>query len=208
MKGLFITFEGPEGAGKSTQARLLAEWYRQKGREVVLTREPGGTELGVELRRLILTQPMRAETEFLLYSADRAEHAATVIRPALARGAVVICDRWLDSSLAYQGYGRGLPLKWLEDVSQGFLGDLRPNLTFLLKIPPRLGLWRAKHRRASDEPDRFEAEELAFHQKVLEGFMELAAKEPKRFVIKDVEKPFADEVQRQIRLELESRGLV
>lgn len=208
MKGLFITFEGPEGAGKSTQARLLAEWYRQKGREVVLTREPGGTELGVDLRRLILTRPMQAETEFLLYSADRAEHAATVIRPALARGAVVICDRWLDSSLAYQGYGRGLPLRWLEDVSRGFLGDLRPNLTFLLKIPPRLGLWRAKHRRALDEPDRFEAEELAFHQKVLDGFMELAAREPKRFVVKDVEKPFADEVQQQIRLELESRGLV
>ncbi len=208
MKGLFLTFEGPEGAGKSTQARLLADWYREKGREVVLTREPGGTELGVQLRRLILTQSMQAQTEFLLYSADRAEHAATVIRPALSRGAVVLCDRWLDSSLAYQGYGRGLPLDWLEAVSQGFLGDLRPHLTFLLKIPPRLGLWRAKHRRMSDEPDRFEAEELAFHQKVLDGFLELAAREPGRFVVLDVEKPFADAVQQQLRRKLEDRGLV
>jgi len=208
MKGLFITFEGPEGAGKSTQARLLAEWLRAKGHEVVLTREPGGTELGAELRRLILNRSMQPETEFLLYSADRAEHAATVIRPALARGAVVICDRWLDSSLAYQGYGRGLPLDWLEAVSRGFLGDLRPELTFLLKIPPRLGLWRAKHRRALDEPDRFEAEELAFHQRVLDGFLELAERERNRFVVKDVEKPYAEVVQQQIRRELESRGLV
>jgi dTMP kinase len=208
MKGLFITFEGPEGAGKSTQAQMLADWYRQKGREVVLTREPGGTELGVELRRLILSRPMQPETEFLLYSADRAEHAATVIRPALARGAVVICDRWLDSSLAYQGYGRGLPLDWLEAVSRGFLGDLRPRLTFLLKISPRLGLWRARHRRASKEADRFEAEELAFHQRVLDGFLELAKREQDRFVVQDVEKPYAEVVQRQLRRELESRGLV
>lgn len=207
MKGLFITFEGPEGAGKSTQARLLADWYRQKGREVVLTREPGGTELGAELRQLILTRSMQAETEFLLYSADRAEHVATVIRPALTRGAVVLCDRWLDSSLAYQGYGRGLPLDWLEAVSHGFLGDLRPDLTFLLKIPPRLGLWRAKHRRMSDEPDRFEAEELAFHQRVLDGFLELAKREQNRFTVLDVEKPYAEAVQKQLRHELESRGL-
>ncbi len=207
MKGLFLTLEGPEGAGKSTQARLLADWYRQKGREVVLTREPGGTELGAELRQLILTRPMQAETEFLLYSADRAEHAATIIRPALIRGAVVLCDRWLDSSLAYQGYGRGLPLDWLEAVSRGFLGDLRPDLTFLLKIPPRLGLWRAKHRRMSDEPDRFEAEELVFHQKVLDGFMQLAAQEPNRFIVVDVEKPYADAVQGQLRRHLEDRGL-
>jgi dTMP kinase len=208
MNGVFLTFEGPEGAGKSTQARLLADWYRQKGREVVLTREPGGTELGVELRQLILTRPMQAETEFLLYSADRAEHVATAIRPALTRGAVVLCDRWLDSSLAYQGYGRGLPLDWLEAVSRGFLGDLRPDLTFLLKIPPRLGLWRAKHRRMSDEPDRIEAEELAFHQKVLDGFMELAAREQDRFIVLDVEKPYADVVQQQLRRKLEDRGLV
>lgn len=206
MRGLFITFEGPEGAGKSTQARLLADWLRAKGREVVLTREPGGTELGAVLRELILTRPMQAETEFLLYSADRAEHAHQVIRPALKRGAVVICDRWLDSSLAYQGYGRGLSLDWLLAVSRGFLGDLRPDLTFLLKIPPRLGLWRAKHRRASAESDRFEAEELTFHQSVLDGFMQLAAQEQDRFVILDAEKPFAERVQQQIRRQLKDRG--
>lgn len=208
MSGIFLTFEGPEGAGKSTQAHLLADWYQQKGRKVLLTREPGGTELGVELRQLILTRPMQAETEFLLYSADRAEHAATVIVPALTRGEVVLCDRWLDSSLAYQGYGRGLSLDWLEAVSLGFLGDLKPDLTFLLKIPPRLGLWRAKHRRMSDEPDRFEAEALAFHQKVLDGFMKLAAREQNRFIVLDVEKPYAEAVQQQLRRELEVRGLV
>lgn len=207
VKGLFLTFEGPEGAGKSTQAQLLADWYRQKGREVVLTREPGGTELGTELRELILTRPMRPETEFLLYSADRAEHAITVIRPALARGAVVLCDRWLDSSLAYQGYGRGLSLDWLRAVSRGFLGELKPDLTFLFKIPPRLGLWRAKHRRMSNEPDRFEAEELAFHQKVLDGFLELARQESDRFIVLDVEKPYANEVQAKLRLYLEQRGM-
>lgn len=206
MRGLFITFEGPEGAGKSTQARLLADWLRAKGREVVLTREPGGTELGAVLRELILTRPMQAETEFLLYSADRAEHAHQVIRPALERGAVVICDRWLDSSLAYQGYGRGLPLDWLLAVSRGLLGDLKPDLTFLLKIPPRLGLWRAKHRRVSAESDRFETEELAFHQRVLDGFMELAAQEQDRFVVLDVEKPFVERVQQQIQRQLKDRG--
>lgn len=206
MRGLFITFEGPEGAGKSTQARLLADWLRAKGREVVLTREPGGTELGAVLRELILTRPMQAETEFLLYSADRAEHAHQVIRPALKRGAVVICDRWLDSSLAYQGYGRGLSLDWLLAVSRGFLGDLKPDLTFLLKISPRLGLWRAKHRRVSAESDRFEAEELTFHQSVLDGFMQLAAQEQDRFVILDAEKPFAEMVQQQIQRQLKDRG--
>lgn len=206
MRGLFITFEGPEGAGKSTQARLLAGWLRAKGREVVLTREPGGTELGAVLRELILTRPMQAETEFLLYSADRAEHAHRIIRPALKRGAVVICDRWLDSSLAYQGYGRGLSLDWLLAVSRGFLGDLRPDLTFLLKIPPRLGLWRAKHRRVSAESDRFEAEELAFHQRVLDGFMQLARQERDRFVILDVEKLLAEKVQQKIQHQLKDRG--
>ncbi|RDI96286.1 dTMP kinase [Meiothermus sp. QL-1] len=208
MKGLFITLEGPEGAGKSTQARMLAEWLQKQGREVVLTREPGGTELGQALRRLILTHPMRPETEFLLYSADRAEHAATVIRPALKRGAVVVSDRWLDSSLAYQGYGRGLPIAWLRAVSQGFLGDLWPDLTFLLYLPPRLGLWRARHRRGTLEPDRFEEEELAFHERVLEGFFELARGEPERFVKVSVEKPRAEEVHRRLVEELRARGLV
>lgn len=190
-------------------------------REVVLTREPGGTELGAVLRELILTRPMQAETEFLLYSADRAEHAHQVIRPALERGAVVICDRWLDSSLAYQGYGRGLSLDWLLAVSRGFLGDLKPDLTFLLKIPPRLGLWRAKHRlgvrasvrpegdrpRVSAESDRFEAEELAFHQRVLDGFIELAVQEQERFVVLDAEKSSAEIVQQQIQRQLKDRGL-
>ncbi|MCS7193771.1 MAG: dTMP kinase [Meiothermus sp.] len=206
MEGLFITFEGPEGAGKSTQARLLAEWYRTKGREVVLTREPGGTELGLALRRIVLSHPMRPETEFLLYSADRAEHVATVIRPALKRGAVVLCDRWLDSSLAYQGYGRGLSLEWMRAVSQEFLGDLRPHLTFLLTLPPRLGLWRARHRRRSQEPDRFEEEELAFHERVLAGFHKLAEAEPKRFVVVDVQQPRAEVVQQRLREVLQARG--
>lgn len=131
MKGLFITFEGPEGAGKSTQARLLAEWLRAKGREVVLTREPGGTRLGQAIRGLLLHQdPMCAEAEYLLYSADRAEHMQRVIQPALGLGHIVLCDRWLDSSLAYQGYGRGLDLGWLRAVAQGATQGIRPHKTF------------------------------------------------------------------------------
>lgn len=198
MKGLFITFEGPEGAGKSTQARLLAEWLRGQGREVVLTREPGGTQLGQEIRHLLLHQgQMCAEAEYLLYSADRAEHMQTLIRPALQQGQVVLCDRWLDSSLAYQGYGRGLDLGWLRAVAQGATQGIGPHKTFLFDLPPEVGLKRFEGR------DRLEREPLEFHRRVRQGYLELAQAEPERFVILDATQPL-EALQAQLRGYLES----
>lgn len=198
MKGLFITFEGPEGAGKSTQARLLAEWLRAKGREVVLTREPGGTRLGQAIRGLLLHQDhMCAEAEYLLYSADRAEHMQTLIRPALQQGQVVLCDRWLDSSLAYQGYGRGLDLGWLRAVAQGATQGIRPHKTFLFDLPPEVGLERFEGR------DRLEREPLEFHRRVRQGYLELAQAEPERFVLLDATQPL-EALQAQLRGYLES----
>lgn len=198
MKGLFITFEGSEGAGKSTQARLLAEWLRAKGREVVLTREPGGTRLGQAIRGLLLHQDhMCAEAEYLLYSADRAEHMQTLIRPALQQGQVVLCDRWLDSSLAYQGYGRGLDLRWLRAVAQGATQGIRPHKTFLFDLPPEVGLERFEGR------DRLEREPLEFHRRVRQGYLELARAEPERFVVLDATQPL-EALQAQLRAHLES----
>ncbi|ADH64314.1 thymidylate kinase [Allomeiothermus silvanus DSM 9946] len=181
MSGWFITFEGPEGAGKSTQVKLLAPWLEAQGREVVLTREPGnGGWLGVEVRRLVLlSEPMSPEAEYLLYSADRAEHVRRVIAPALAAGKVVLCDRYLDSSLAYQGYGRGLDLGWLRAVAVGVTQGLKPHRTFLLDLPPEVGLARFAGR------DRLEREPLEFHQRVRAGYLELAKAEPQRFVVLD-----------------------
>lgn len=184
MTGLFITLEGPEGAGKTTQARLLADWLEHLGREVVLTREPGGTLLGQQVRQLLLHQAdMTSQAEFLLYSADRAEHWQSLIQPALKRNAVVLCDRWLDSSLAYQGYGRGLNLEWLLSVSDGFLLGQRPHLTFVFDLPPQDGLARFDGR------DRLEAEPLEFHHRVRQGFLELAHNHPERYRVIDALQP-------------------
>lgn len=198
MRGIFFTFEGPEGAGKSTQARLLAAWLRAKGREVVLTREPGGTRLGQAIRGLLLHQDhMCAEAEYLLYSADRAEHMQRVIQPALGLGQIVLCDRWLDSSLAYQGYGRGLDLGWLRAVAQGATQGIRPHKTFLFDLPPEVGLERFEGR------DRLEREPLEFHRRVRQGYLELAQAEPERFVVLDATQPL-EALQAQLRAHLES----
>lgn len=179
MTGLFITFEGPEGAGKSTQVTLLAEWLQARGLEVYTTYEPGGTPLGREIRRLLLSQDMSAETEYLLYSADRAEHVRKVVLPALEEGKIVISDRYLDSSLAYQGYGRGLPLDWLRQVAAGAVGSLRPHRTILLDLPPEAGLARL------EQHDRLEQEHLEFHQRVRGGYLQLARGEPARYLVVD-----------------------
>ncbi len=180
MKGLFITFEGPEGAGKSTQIGRIRDWLSSLGREVIVTREPGGTELGAEIRQLLLHQgSMCPEAEYLLYSADRAEHMSSKIKPALEGGKIVLCDRWLDSSLAYQGYGRGLDLDWLERVGAGAIGNQWPDKTILFKLDPKIGLARFETR------DRLEAEPLEFHQRVMGGYLELAEKSPLRFSVVD-----------------------
>ncbi len=182
MNGLFIAFEGGEGVGKSTQIRLAADWLRSSGRDVVETREPGGTALGAELRRLVLDPDgqVTPRAEALIYAADRAHHVDTLIAPALAAGAVVLTDRYVDSTLAYQGAGRGLDAKPVTDWATG---GLTPRLTVLLDLDPVLGLARAGARGA--RPDRLEAADLAFHQAVRNGFLSLAAAEPDRYLVLD-----------------------
>jgi dTMP kinase len=177
MAGLFLTLEGLDGSGKSTQAKLLAAFLEGRGLPMVLTREPGGGLPGV--RDLLLRGELSPEAEYLLFSADRAEHVRRVILPGLEGGAWVVSDRYLDSSLAYQGFGRGLPLPWLLEVAKEATLGLTPRLTFLLDLPPEEALRRVK------DPDRLEREGLAFFQRVREGYLFLAEKEPHRFVVLD-----------------------
>ena len=191
-RGKFITLEGGEGAGKSTLLRGLGEALTARGREVVLTREPGGTELGRALRRMLLEDDSpgpTAETELLLYLADRAEHVRRLIQPALARGAVVIADRFSDSTIAYQSYGRGLPLDTVKRLDAFARGGVSPDLSFFLDLPPDLGLERAK---ATGPADRLEREALDFHRRVRDGFLTIAAAEPSRVVLLDARLEIAD----------------
>lgn len=183
MPGLFVTFEGGDGVGKSTQAALLAARLEAAGRTVVRTREPGGTDLGVQLRQLLQHQPGHIDprAEALLYAADRAHHIATVVRPALAAGSMVLQDRYLDSSIAYQGAGRVLEPQAIRDLSLWATDGLLPDLTILLDLDPELGAVR----RAGGEYDRMEAESLDFHRRVRDGYLALAAAEPGRFLVLD-----------------------
>lgn len=179
MKG-FITFEGIEGSGKSTQAARLADTLKRAGHEVVTTREPGGTELGRKLRMILLEADALAptmETELLLYLADRAEHVSRLIRPALDRGAIVISDRFSDSTIAYQAYGRGLDLELVRKVDGFARGQVRPGRTILLDLPVEEGLARA---RETGPADRLEQEKIEFHRRVRHGFHEIAAAESDR----------------------------
>ncbi len=183
---LFVTFEGIEGSGKSTHLRLLAAALRSAGREVVETREPGGTALGRSLRDLLLrpsATPPDPLAELLLYCADRAQHVSEVIRPALAAGRIVLCDRFSDSTIAYQGYGRGLDLATVRALDAEAHRGLEPDLTLLLDCPPSTGLARAHAR--SGAGDRFEQEALAFHEAVRRGFHALAAAAPERYRLID-----------------------
>jgi dTMP kinase len=195
-RGVLIALEGGEGAGKSTQAKRLVGWLEQQGREAVLTFEPGDTTLGRALRGLLLhldgpSPSPRAEA--LLYAADRAEHVATVLRPALARGAVVVTDRYVDSSIAYQGAGRDLGADAVESLSAWATEGLRPDLTVLLDVAPGVGL-----RRFDTPPDRLEAEPLAFHERVRAAFLTRAAAEPARYLVVDASAD-PDRVWGQIR---------
>jgi dTMP kinase len=183
---LFVTFEGIEGAGKSTHLRALAARLRSAGHAVVETREPGGTAAGDVLRRLLLgaeALPLTPFAELLLYLADRAQHVAEVIRPALADGRVVLCDRFSDSTLAYQGYARGLDLDLLRTLDAQARDGLTPALTILLDCPVAEGLARARGRAGA--PDRFEREAVAFHERVRAGFHALARAEPDRVLVLD-----------------------
>jgi dTMP kinase len=188
--GRLIAFEGGEGAGKSTQARLLAIWLREQGYDVVSTHEPGATKVGMRLRALLLDTAhtgLSARAETLMYAADRAEHVASVIRPALERGGIVVTDRYVDSSLAYQGAGRRLPVKDVADLNQWATGGVQPDLTILLDLSPAAGLGR-RERSA----DRLEAEPAEFHQRVRAGFLALADAEPERYLVLDATRPVAD----------------
>jgi len=179
---LFVTFEGIEGSGKSTHVRLLAAHLRAAGRRVLETREPGGTEAGLAIRALLLgpdAVPLEPLAELLLYCADRAQHLGEVVRPALAAGIVVLCDRFSDSTIAYQGHARGLDLGLVRALDDQARGGLKPDLTFLLDCPAPEGLVRARGRGAAG--DRFEDAPVAFHDRVRAGFHALAAAEPERF---------------------------
>jgi dTMP kinase len=186
-RGLFITLEGPDGAGKSLQAGLLGERIRALGREVVLTREPGGTTIGERVRMLLLRGEARDPlTDALLFNAARRQLVADVIVPALERGALVICDRFADSTLAYQGYGAGVPLGDLRALAGIATGGLEPDLTLLLDVTPEIGL----RRKAEADRTRFEASfDLEFHRRVRAGFLELASAEPDRFRVIDSARP-------------------
>lgn len=191
--GFFITLEGIEGCGKSTQARMLAEYLRERsGREVVETREPGGTDVTQRIRSLLAdaSAALDPRAELFLFLADRAHHVATVVGPALARGAIVISDRFSDSTLAYQGYARGHDLELLRDLNTWASYGAQPDLTLWIDCDVELGLGRA-NKRAGGPGDRFEAEPLRFHEKVRRGFVEIAAAEPERVVRIDGERELA-----------------
>lgn len=197
MTGLFITLEGPEGAGKSTNREYLAERLQAAGVEVVLTREPGGTPLAERIREVLLTpadEVMNPDTELLLVFAARAQHLSEVIRPALSRGAVVLCDRFTDSTYAYQGGGRGLSLERIATLESFVQRELRPDLTLVFDLPVEVGLARASAR---GRLDRFEQEGAAFFNAVRSAFLSRAKADPSRYLLIDAAQPLA-QVQRSL----------
>lgn len=188
----FITLEGPDGCGKSTQAKLLAEHLSGQGLDVLLTREPGGTEIGDQVRQILAAldnASMYARTEFLLFSASRAQHVHEVIRPHLESGGVVVSDRFYDSSLAYQGYGHGLDRNDLLQITAFATRGLVPDLTILLDVPVEAGLER---RRNGSKWDRLDAYDLEFHQRARNGYLELARSDPERWIVLDGTRPIYD----------------
>jgi dTMP kinase len=201
----FVTFEGIDGTGKTTQLKALETHLRARGRSYVITREPGGTPLGNSLRQVLLEagkQPIATATELFLYLADRAQHVHDVIVPALNAGTLVLCDRYTDSTLAYQGYGRGIDLKLVRQLNEFADGGVRPDLTFLLDCPVAVGLSRTTERQrntaSAGREDRFEREKLDFHERVRAGFLEIARAEARRFRVINAERS-AEEVAQEIR---------
>ena len=189
-RGRFITFEGIDGAGKSTHIAGVAEFIRARGNRVVCTREPGGTALGEKLRELLLNEAMHLETEAMLMFAARREHLAQVIEPALARGDWVVCDRFSDASYAYQGGGRGLDRRKLATLEQWVHGHLQPDLTFLFDLAP--GVAEQRISAQGRELDRFEQEKRDFHVRVREAYLERAASAPRRIVVIDADQALSD----------------
>ena len=184
MGGRFIVFEGVEGCGKTSQMQLCAEWLQSLGISVVLTREPGGTELGLDLRRLLLQKaedkPIAEVTELLLYAADRAQHVAQELKPKLAQGKYILCDRYVDSTIAYQGYGRNLDMNLIHQLNDIATGGLTSDITIWLDVDVEVGL--ARKRGDHVGLDRIEQETIAFHRRVQQGYADLAASSPKRII--------------------------
>jgi dTMP kinase len=186
--GKLISFEGSEGSGKSTQIAILAAHFQKAGRDVISTREPGGTEIGEQIRNIIVHNSkgdeMCAETELLLFSAARAQLVREVIAPALTRGTIVLSDRYLDSSTVYQGIGRNLAADPVAQINRFAVGNVMPDITIVIDVPTELGLSRIR-QRASDLPDRMERENIDFYQKIREGYLLLAKSMPDRFAVVD-----------------------
>lgn len=211
--GAFITFEGIEGCGKTTQIRKAADFLRGNDIGVLLTEEPGGSALGVELRRILLNRNkslsgasgISARSELLLFLADRAQHVDEIIRPALEQGRVVLCDRYSDATIAYQGYGRGLDMDTVLSLDRFSSSSLKPDMTFLFDLPAREGLKRALRRIAGNDSrnaeDRFENEAMEFHSRVRNGYLDLARSEPRRFRVVDSTAD-VESVAEQVRAEL------
>jgi len=207
MRGRFITFEGGEGAGKSTHSKLLAERLQDAGIEVVVTREPGGSPGAEIIRHIILSgaaKPLGAEAETMLFASARDDHLRTTIRPALERGAWVLCDRFADSTRVYQGIVGKVDLRLIRELERITVAETVPDLTFVLDVPAEVGLARAGQRRGSEHADRFESEAMDFHEKLRAGFRTLAQSEPDRCVLIDVTAP-RDEVAQQIWSIVETR---
>lgn len=204
---VFITFEGIEGCGKSTQIKFLAEYLRIQGQEVLLTREPGGCSIADQIRSMLLdaaNREMVPVTELMLYASARAQHVAEVIQPALKRQTLVLCDRFSDATRAYQAFGRGIERQTIETLNSLACSGLDPDVTVLLDCPVEVGLQRARQRiEGSSGPreERFELESLAFHQKVRDGYLQLAAEEPQRFIVIDAQgtpEQIAERIQGEI----------
>jgi dTMP kinase len=204
MMGPFITFEGIEGSGKSTQIVLLANYLSAHARAVTLTREPGGTLIGDQIRKILLdpaNTSLNPRTELLLYAAGRAQHLAELIAPERAAGRIVLCDRFTDATLAYQGYGRGLDLGLIRSLDRIVTDGIRPDLTILLDIDAAMGLARARGRNSRgglEAEARFENEHLSFHERVRQGYLDLAKQEPDRFRIVDAS-PIPEVIQNKLR---------
>jgi dTMP kinase len=202
---MFITFEGGEGSGKSTQSSLLVEFLVSQGRDAIKTREPGGSAGAEEIRKLLVSgsaDRWSPKSEALLMFASRADHVENLIAPALSQGTWVVCDRFADSSFAYQGYGRGIPISFLEQLYTFAVGPYAPNLTFILDIDPSIGLERA-YKRQNEKTQtviegRFESFDIDFHKRVRQGFLDIAAKQKKHAVVIDATLPIA-EIQDEIR---------
>lgn len=210
MNGMFITVEGPDGSGKTTQLNLLVEALNSKGYEVVVTREPGGTTVGNSIREVLLSpehHEMTPRVEMMLYAASRAQNVDQIIRPALARGAVVLCDRFVDASIAYQGYGLQYDMDQIESLNEWATSGITPDVTFLFDLTPQRAQERMKDR---GQLDRIESRDQAFHQRVYEGFHALLNKYPKRMILIDADQSVEcihDEVLDATLERLKNRGV-